>query len=141
MNKKIVQTLMVSILISGCTSFTYSLSNVYNDAIASGKNKTIVKDGDFSSIKENVNSHLKDIGYSKVFYSNPQEGYMVLVKDVPLSKALLTGNAYPYKIILKYTKAGIGKTRIDFVNGSPGLFSKEEVEQDILKVVNSIGVY
>ena len=67
-----------------------------------------------------------------------KEGFMVLVKDIPLSKAMLIGDPHPYKIIFKYTKAGIGRTRIDLVNGSPGLFTKEEVKQDIEEVFELI---
>lgn len=139
MNKQIIQILLISVLINGCATTTNGFGNIYNEAVASGRNKTIFKEGDFSTLKEDVNSKLKSVGYSKIFYSRPQEGFMVLVKDIPLSKAMLIGDAHPYKIILKYTKAGIGKIRIDLVNGSPGLFSKDEVEQDILKIADLIG--
>ena len=139
MKKQILQVLMISILIGGCATTTNRFGNVYNEAVASGRSTTIFKEGDFSNIKDNVNDCFKNVGYEKVFYSSPQEGFMVVVKDIPLTKSMLIGDAHPYKIILKYTKAGTGKTRIDLVNGSPGLFTKDEVQRDILKIAELIG--
>ena len=138
MKKQIIQVLIISFLICGCTTTTNRFGNAYNEAVASGRSTTIFKEGDFSNIKDNVNDCFKNVGYEKVFDSSPQEGFMVVVKDIPLTKSMLIGDAHPYKIILKYTKAGEGQTRIDLVNGSPGLFSKEEVNKDIQRLTKLI---
>ena len=127
--------ILISIVFfTGCVATTSQFANVYNSAVANGKSTTILKDGDFLIVKDNVNAHFKDVGYSSVLYSSPQEGFIVVFKDIPLAKAMLIGDAHPYKIILKYTKAGVGKTRIDLVNGSTGLFAQNEVQQDISQI-------
>jgi len=132
------------LVLSSCAtvggSVTGQYENIYNQTVAAGKSLTLYKSGEFQSVKEHVDQQLKIVGYDNVLASNPAVGFLVLVKDIPLAKAMAIGDAHPYRIILKYTKAGLGRTRIDLVNGSPGLLSGSTVEEDIQKLLELIGV-
>ena len=64
-------------------------------------------------------------------YSVPEDGFVVIAKDVAIGKALFVGESHPCQIIFKFTKAEAGKTRIDLVRGSNILVTNNEVEEDI----------
>ena len=98
---------------------------------------TITKEGEFLDIRADVEAQLKSKGYSKVLYSDPHQGFVVTVKNAPLAKSMLIGEPHPYKLILKYTKAGEGKTRIDMVNGSSSLVTRGKLNKILLKLVKA----
>ena len=123
----------------GCaTTMSNPFGDMYNNAVSQEASIIIIKEGEFKAIDAKVTEHLKNLHYSHVIYSKPEEGFLVLVKDTSLVKSLFIGDAHPCKIILKYTKAGEGKTRIDLVRGSNSLMTNGEVDKDIQALTDLI---
>jgi len=118
----------------GCATPTNKYANDYNQAVATGQSVVINREGDFETIQDEITRDLSAVGYSKILFASPNEGFMVLAKDPGFGSALLVGNAHMYKVILKYTNAGQGKTRIDLVNGSTEIYTKDEIDRDIQKL-------
>lgn len=123
----------------GCVSLqTAQLSNkyatIYNNALNKRTNITITKEGNFEEIRDRVYKHFESLRYKKVIYSVPEQGFIVITKESSLGRALLIGNPHPCQIIFKFTKAGVGKTRIDLVRGSDILITNNEVEKDMQEI-------
>ncbi len=138
MNRLLLLCLSVGIM--GCASTTNKYINAYNESVAARHSVVIVKEGDLETLKDIVNQQLSTVGYNKILYSNPAQGYLVLVKDIDFGNALLVdkAHAHAYRIILKYTNVGVGRTRIDLVNGSTEAFTKNEIDKDIQKLAELI---
>jgi hypothetical protein len=124
--------------IIGCATPTNKYAGAYNEAVAAGHSVVIIKEGDPQTIKDGIDWQLGSIGYNKVDYASSSEGFMVFEKDANFGSALLTGDKDVYKIILKYTNADIGKTRIDLVNGSGELSKKDAIDKDIQRLAELI---
>lgn len=122
----------------GCATTTNIYGSMYNNAVAQGKSTVITQDNPLIVIQDRVNTGAESLGYQKVIYSSPGEGFLVIVKDISVAKALLIGDSHIYKIILKYTKSGPGQIRIDLVNGTTVLWAKNEVSKDIEKLAELI---
>lgn len=135
--KKFIIPIIFALLAGGCAA-TNQYSGIYNEAVAGGRSVTIIKEGELTSIRSKINEHLQANKYTKVLYSDPEQGFLVTFKDIPLAQSMLIGDPHTYRIILKYTKAGEGKTRIDLVNGNPGLMIKGDIDQDIAKIADLI---
>lgn len=135
---KLVFMLALLFALSGCAATTNIYGSTYNNAVAQGKSTVIIQDNPLSAIQDRVNVGAKSLGYQKVIYSSPEEGFLVIFKDISVAKALLIGDSHIYKIILKYTKSGPDQTRIDLVNGSTVLWAKNEVSKDIEKLAELI---
>lgn len=138
MNKFLLLLLCTGLIGCATASTPNKYAGAYNEAVAAGKSTVIVKEGDFEIIKDQIDRRLSEVGYNRVLYTSPNDGFMVLVKDANFGNALLIGDAHPCKMILKYTNAGEGKTRIDLVNGSTEVFTKDEIEKDIQKLAELI---
>jgi len=125
--------------LTGCATPPNKYAGAYNEAVASGRSVVIVKEGDLATMQEGVDQQLSSVGYNKIVYTSPVEGFMVFVKDANFGSALLMGKAAPSdKIIIKYTNAGIGKIRIDLVNGATQISKKDEIDRDIQKLAELI---
>lgn len=130
--------LVVLLFCSGCATGSDQYGSVYNNAVSSGTNLTVVKDGDFKMLSNRINEHLKSLGYQNVLYSDPKQGFLVVVKKISVAKALIAGDPATDKIIVKYTKAGEGKTRVDLVNASINLAAQGVVDKDIQQLAELI---
>ena len=134
---KCFELLAFLIFLTGCAT-TGSFGAVYNNAVASGKSVIIIKENDFLTIRDHVNEHFEALGYQNVIYSKPKEGFLVVVKKIPVLKSMLIGDPHTDKIILKYTKMDLRKTRIDLVNGSVNITAIKTVDADIQKMAELI---
>ena len=130
--KKLLLILICLGLVGCATTNVYG--TIYNEAITKGISTVIIKEGDFEDINTYTVKHFESLGYKKVLYSSPKQGFMVVIKDVNFTKALLVGDPHMYKIILKYTKAGESRTRIDLVNGTKIIWAKKDVDRDIRQI-------
>lgn len=135
--------LFVTINCFGCATYENSrIGNryiaIYNDAVSKDATKYIIKEGKFDDIWAKVKEILGSFGYKKTIYSASEQGFMVFVKDLNIGEALLIGNPDACKIIVKFTKAEEGATRIDLVKGSNVLATNKQVEGDIQKIYESI---
>lgn len=130
--------LVVLLFCSGCATGSDQYGSVYNNAVSSGTNLTVVKDGDFKMLSNRINEHLRSLGYQNVLYSDPKQGFLVVVKKISVAKALIAGDPATDKIIVKYTKAGEGKTRVDLVNASINLAAQGVVDKDIQQLAELI---
>lgn len=118
-------------LLAGCAATGTHYTRIYNKAVENGKSITIVKDAALGEVNVQVAEKLKSLGYERVLYSSPQDGFQVLIKDVRIAEAVIVGTPHPYRIIVKYSKASDGRTRIDLVNGSPEFYARNQVEEDL----------
>jgi len=139
--KKMIHFAFVALLLSGCAAATQNrYGDIYNRAINHGHNVAIIKTNDIEYVKANTEIHLASVGYEKVAYSRPDQGFMVMVKRIPVAQAAFMGDPHPYRLIIKYTPAGEGKTRVDLVNGSPSAFTKGVVDKDIQTIADLIRI-
>ena len=136
--KRLIFILALLFALSGCAATTNIYGSMYNNAVAQGKSTVIIQDNPLRAIQDRVNAGAESLGYKKVIYSSPEEGFLVIVKEISVAKAFLIGDPHIYKIILKYTKSGPDQTRIDLVNGSTVVWAKNEVSRDIEKLAELI---
>ena len=122
----------------GCMATTNKYADLYNEAVSTGNSVVITKEGDLETIKEEIDQELNNVGYDKTIYTSPTDGFMVLVKEHGFGSALIVTDKHVYKMIVKYTSAGEGKTRIDLVNGSAESYTKDEIDSDIQKLADLI---
>jgi len=130
--KKLLVVLLCSGII-GCATPTNKYADLYNEAVAAGHSVVIIKEGDPETIKNGIDWQLGSMGYNKIIYASPSDGFMVFVKEANFGSALLKDDKDLDQMILKYTNAGVGKTRIDLVNGSAQGPKKDEIDRDIQK--------
>ena len=136
--KKIIYLLILGIALSGCATVN-PYGSIYNEAIVEGNSTTIIKDGEVKDIHVYVTKYFESMNYRKVLFSDLKEGFMVITKDISIAKAFLIWDPHVYKIILKYTKAGEGKTRIDLVNGTDiPIWARKDVDKDIQQIAKLI---
>ena len=130
---------MFCVGLMGCVSqVTKKYASLYNEAVSLGHSVVIIKEGDFTVMKEGVEEQLSAVGYSQIIYSSPKEPFMVLAKGSGYGSPLLDGDAHALEIFLKYTKIDAGHTRIDLVNGGTTISSKAEIDRDLEKLAGSI---
>jgi hypothetical protein len=131
----------VCLMLGGCATATSRnmFGERYNKAISAGTAATIIKEGVFENIRTLTFDTFASVGYKKVLFSDNQQGFIVVVKDVSLAKAMLVGEPHIYKIILKFTETGEqNKTRIDLVNATDIMWAQEEVDRDIQQLADII---
>jgi hypothetical protein len=140
--KRILLVLAVIVPLAGCASvekahFNHKYADIYNGALDNHTNTYIIKEGNFGNIKNNVLTYLSANGYEKMIYSEPDQGFLVFIKDFPISENL-TPEEHPCQILLKFTAKGKGKTRIDLVRGSNHALTNKEVDKDIAQIAQII---
>ena len=129
---KKVLCIFLAVFLVGCAAKKpKSFVEVYNTAVQGKESVAIVKAMDFDALKKKVNLHLKERGYIKVIKVIPQNGFMVLAKDLSIYGEEKPDAENSYKIILKYTNVVEGKIRVDLVNGAEKSSIKNKVDQDI----------
>ncbi len=135
--KRIILLIVLGIVFGGCATIN-PYRETYNEAIRKETSTTIIKEGDTKEIHPYVTKYLESLGYKRVLYSDLKQGFMVVFKDIHIAKSFLVGDPHMYRIILKYTKAGEGKTRIDLVNATSIFWAIKDVDKDIQQIAQLI---
>lgn len=131
--------IVVLLIAAGCATTSNIFGDRYNEAISKGTSTTIVKEGVFENIRKSTFDAFESVGYKGVLLSDNQQGFLVIAKDISFTKAILVGEPYIYKIILKFSKTGEqNKTRIDLVNATDIIWARKETGQDIQKIAEII---
>ena len=135
-----MRNLIIAVLMFclGCATDSNQYGGLYNNAVSNGTSVTLIRDGDFKTLSGRINGHLGDLGYKNVLYSEPAQGLIVVVKKLPAVKAVIAGDSTTDRMIVKYTKAGEGKTRVDLVNASTNMAAQGVVDKDIQKLAERI---
>jgi hypothetical protein len=113
-------------------------SNIFNSQVADGKSTVVISAQPFDDLSENVVLAAKDLGYERVIYSRPSEGFFVLIKNAKLMNSLISGNAMNRQMMMKFTKHEGNQTRVDLVNAGTDLMAKSEVAKDIQTLNNTL---
>ena len=131
MLKRLLGIFIFALPLMGCSSVLYQkYSALFNTAVAEDKAVTIISEEPFENLKDKVLLKAMSLGYEKAVVSKPDQGFIVTVKKIS-GKTVLTSDAFAFPILLKFTKAEEGKTRLDLVNGAYNILAKKEVQKDI----------
>lgn len=105
-------------------------SEIYNNGLNADEVTTVVKKENYRELKQRLSRILFSLGYTKVIFENPKQGFIVLAQE---------GDVHPSQIILKYTATeGEYKTRIELVKGNNDLSADNTVYEDIQVIAEQI---
>ena len=117
--------------LGGCASILHQkYSTLLNTAIAEGRAVTIISSEPFEDLKDKVLLKALSLGYERTVVNEPHQGFLVAVKKNSAKNAAI-GDALAFPLLIKFTDAGEGKTRLDFVNGAYNILAKKEIQKDI----------
>jgi len=115
----------------GCASeLSQKYSTIYDNALNAEGITIIAKNESYQQFKQELSRYLTLFGYTRLIFVDPKQGLMVVAKE---------GDAYPFRIILKYTATtGPFNIRVDLANGSDDLSNNTEVSKDIEELAELI---
>ncbi len=119
--------LILILFCSGCATVEDQYRGMYDEAIMKDSNVSVVVDTYLTSLTAIVNAHLATLGYTKVLYDDATQQLAVVAKKQ-------AGDSEAEKIIVRYTRTDEGKMRVDLVNASTNLATREAVDKDILQL-------
>lgn len=119
--------LILILFCSGCATVEDQYRGMYDEAIMKDTNVSVVVDTYLTSLTAIVNAHLATLGYTKVLYDDATQQLAVVAKKQ-------AGDSEAEKIIVRYTRTDEGKMRVDLVNASTNLATREAVDKDILQL-------
>lgn len=130
--RKMLFAMGLLVMLTGCMSLAGNrYERQFNEAVASGTSRVMIVEEPFDALLKRFVLATVDLGYKKSIYQQSSQGFFVMVKDPKLLNALLSGNAMNHLMMVKFTKNGPGKTRIDLVNAATDFFAIRAVNADI----------